>query len=102
IGGWSEDKHRPNSIEYVRADIFQTLKNQRNEWQSVAQHAGVCMTCAIRAPETYGCTDCLNTGWDGGSPAGFVRSDKLEELKAENERLRGDCRAYEKTMQAIA
>jgi hypothetical protein len=43
-------------------------------WKEVAQRAGVCMTCALGAPDTFGCTDCLNTGWDGGAPAGFVRA----------------------------
>lgn len=43
-------------------------------WKEVAQKAGVCMTCALGAPDTFGCTDCLNTGWNGGSPAGFVRA----------------------------
>jgi hypothetical protein len=49
-----------------------TAKDQRNAWQKVAQQAGVCMACAMGAPEPYGCTDCLNTGWDGGAPHGFI------------------------------
>jgi hypothetical protein len=58
-------------------------------WQEVARRSGVCMTCAISAPEPYGCTDCLNTGWDGGAPAGFTpeatiaaRDKRIAELTA--------------------
>lgn len=48
------------------------LKEQRNAWQKVAGQAGICMACAMGAPDTFGCSDCLNTGWDGGAPRGFV------------------------------
>src|SRR6478609_11624779 len=48
------------------------LKDQRNAWQKVAGQAGVCMTCAMGAPEPYGCTDCLNSGWEQGAPHGFM------------------------------
>ena len=39
----------------------------RDHWSDVARREGVCMTC--RGPhgalESYGCTDCLNTGYCG-------------------------------------
>lgn len=30
--------------------------------------AGLCMTCLTSPPDNYGCSDCLNTGWNGGCP----------------------------------
>jgi len=46
------------------------------------------MTCAIRAPEPYGCTDCLNTGWRDGAPAGFVDESLFKETREENKEMR--------------
>lgn len=57
-----------SAIEHGAFDVAATA------WKDVAQRAGVCMTCALGAPDTFGCTDRLNTGWDGGAPAGFVRA----------------------------
>jgi hypothetical protein len=41
--------------------------------EAALRKTGVCMTCVFGWPDPYGCSDCLNTGWDGGAPAGFVR-----------------------------
>ena len=57
-------------------------------WRNIAKQAGVCMTCALGAPEPFGCTDCLNTGWDGGAPAGFVSEAHVTALQTENAKLR--------------
>src|SRR4051812_47097931 len=37
-------------------------------YRRIALHHGACPTCIDRAPETYGCPDCQNTGWNGGNP----------------------------------
>ena len=37
--------------------------------QSRLRSEGVCMTCVLRAPEPYGCSDCLNTGYERGEVA---------------------------------
>lgn len=43
------------------------LEAERDHWKGVAQRLGACMTCSgpAGAPEPYGCTDCLNTGFSG-------------------------------------
>lgn len=46
----------------------EALRTERDAYRSACKHAGVCMTCVLGAPDTFGCTDCLNTGWDGGDP----------------------------------
>lgn len=57
------------------------------KWKEAARRAGVCMTCALGAPDTFGCSDCLNTGWEQGAPVGF-RS--LEECEAHYENAAKD------------
>lgn len=46
------------------------LQEEASALRDACRQAGVCMTCVIRAPEPYGCTDCMNTGWVGGAPFG--------------------------------
>ena len=36
--------------------------------EAICRSAGVCMSCLYGPPDPIGCTDCLGTGWDGGSP----------------------------------
>ncbi|RWN60263.1 hypothetical protein [Mesorhizobium sp.] len=45
-------------------------------YKAACERAGVCMTCVIQAPEPYGCSDCLNTGWSEGDP--YERIKQLE------------------------
>jgi len=49
------------------ADRIEALIGERDHWSGVARREGVCMTCRgpNGAPEPYGCTDCLNTGYCG-------------------------------------
>jgi len=49
------------------ADRIEALIGERDPWSGVARREGVCMTCRgpNGAPEPYGCTDCLNTGYCG-------------------------------------
>lgn len=42
---------------------IERLKRERDAYKRAAVAAGVCPTCIIQAPEPYGCSDCLNTGW---------------------------------------
>ena len=36
--------------------------------EATCRSAGICMSCLYGVPDPIGCTDCLGTGWDGGSP----------------------------------
>lgn len=49
------------------ADRIEALIAERDHWKDVAGREGVCMTCRgpRGAPEPYGCSDCLNTGYCG-------------------------------------
>lgn len=56
------------------------LEHERDTWKRVAERAGVCMTCALGAPDiSIGCTDCLNTGFAHGAPQGYVSEGFYEE-----------------------
>jgi hypothetical protein len=54
-------------------EAVKNLQTELTAWRNVARRAGVCMSCALDAHEPFGCTDCLNTGWNGGAPTGFIR-----------------------------
>ena len=58
-------------------------------YRSALRWAGICMTCLDGAPEPYGCTDCLNTGYAEGNPF-----DQIKALEAENKRLRDALEFY--------
>lgn len=49
------------------------LKAERDAYKLACERAGVCMSCVIQAPETYGCPDCLNTGWISGDPYEHIK-----------------------------
>lgn len=53
-------------ISTLKARI-EAMIAERDHWSDVAGREGVCMTCRgpNGAPEPYGCTDCLNTGYCG-------------------------------------
>jgi hypothetical protein len=53
-------------------EAVQELMEQAKAWKDACRKAGICMSCALSAPEPFGCTDCLNTGWTSGAPAGFI------------------------------
>lgn len=66
---------RALGIEDSHATPTEAVRNLQTElaaWRNVAQKSGICMSCALGAHEPFGCTDCLNTGWTGGAPAGFI------------------------------
>lgn len=54
------------------AEAVKNLQTELTAWHNVARRAGICMSCALGAHEPFGCTDCLNTGWNGGAPTGFI------------------------------
>jgi hypothetical protein len=81
---------------YRLRDALQTLLREREAYKRACKTAGVCMSCVIQPPEPYGCTDCLNTGWERGDPYEHVKSLEAEreadkariaELEAEPTRL---------------
>ena len=59
--------------------------------------AGVCMTCVLGPPEPYGCTDCLNTGYDHGIDP-QSQSKMLEEALATLCDVRCELEVYEKDL----
>ena len=69
------NKERVRSAEL--AWTLEETKDERDRWKDACRKAGVCMSCAVAMPEPIGCTDCLNTGWDGGAPIGFVSEELL-------------------------
>ncbi|SEN50188.1 hypothetical protein SAMN04489859_100877 [Paracoccus alcaliphilus] len=91
-GSWTDtapardwDAH---AVEYVRAE---KAGAERDHWKRIARHAGVCMTCQgpNGAPEPYGCSDCLNTGWSGEYHNGLADAEnELSQALATNERWR--------------
>ena len=45
------------------------LRDRNAALEGICRSAGLCMSCLYGAPDLIvGCTDCLNTGWDGGDP----------------------------------
>lgn len=60
-------EHEARVLRRVAVEIGE----ERDAYKAACEAAGVCMSCVIRAPESFGCWDCQNTGWEGGAPAGF-------------------------------
>ncbi|TPJ51626.1 MULTISPECIES: hypothetical protein [unclassified Mesorhizobium] len=50
---------------------------ERDAYKLACKRAGVCMSCVIQPPEPYGCSDCMNTGWQQGDPY-----ERIKELAA--------------------
>lgn len=67
---FADDDTVQNAADRIEAQDkeIKELRRERDAWIEVCQHASICMTCALGAPEPYGCTDCLNTGWNEGKP----------------------------------
>ena len=59
----------------VRETYIKAIE-QRDAYKRACERAGVCMTCVVQAPDPYGCSDCLNTGWEQGDP--YERIKALE------------------------
>ena len=63
---------------------------ERDAYKRACQSAGVCMSCVLRAPEPYGCTDCLNTGFDGGDPREQIKAVEAALARYQSERAKGE------------
>jgi len=83
---FEREKLRADTFErqYRQAcsDLAQAV-GQRDTYRDACKSTGICMTCVLGAPDTFGCTDCLDTGWDGGAPAGFAPDAEITRLRAE-------------------
>lgn len=75
-------------VASVQAGVS-ALEHERDTWKRVVERAGVCMTCALGAPDiSIGCTDCLNTGFEQGAPRRYVSEDfHKEEISKLQRRL---------------
>jgi len=88
IAAWNT-RALTEQLEAARADAKEAeayaeeLEKERDHWQDVAGREGVCMACRgpRGAPEPYGCSDCLNTGYCG------EWHNEMQELREERERL---------------
>ena len=56
--------------------------------EGTCRSAGICMSCLYGSPDPLGCTDCLGTGWDGGSPHDQIKvlEARVAKLEAGHER----------------
>lgn len=49
-------------------DQLMAKATEASSYRDACKSAGICMACVLGAPDAFGCTDCLNTGFDGGRP----------------------------------
>ncbi len=59
-------------------DQLARVEAERDAFKAACASAGVCMTCVLRAPDTFGCSDCLNTGWSQGDPYAQIETLKIK------------------------
>lgn len=72
---------------------LETVTRERDRYRTACRQAGVCMSCALGAPDPIGCTDCFGTGWANDAPAGFVAEETSEGYRSgwvECQRLRAE------------
>ena len=67
-----------NMITTLRARLAEA-ERERDAYKQRLERQGVCMSCVIVPMDTFGCSDCLNTGYEHGEPL---------ELIAEREKTR--------------
>lgn len=77
-----EWRNNPEVLELVEA-LEQARKERDSIQRETAKDYGACMSCFGGCYDPYGCTDCLNTGYDGGAPSGFVREDVFDNVIVE-------------------
>ncbi len=56
---WSKNR-------YIAEIVIGRLWEDRKEWSSIG---APCSTCSNGAPDPWGCSDCLNTGYEQGPPS---------------------------------
>ena len=71
-------------MEVAREEGRAEMRDRIAALEGTCRSAGICMSCLYGSPEPYGCTDCLNTGWDGGDPHEQIRilEARVAELEA--------------------
>ena len=71
-------------MEAAREEGRAEMRERNARLEAACRSAGLCMSCLYGSPEPYGCTDCLNTGWDGGSPYDQIKvlEARIAELEA--------------------
>jgi hypothetical protein len=67
---------RMDSEKWFPVGLAKEAADRIEALEAALRNTGVCMSCVYGWPEPYGCTDCLNTGWEGGAPAGFIREER--------------------------
>lgn len=70
---WGEQPSCDECDEAIVSDIgcdqtLQALRLENVKLKAACKKSGLCMTCLLNPPDVFGCSDCLNTGWDGGCP----------------------------------
>lgn len=61
------------------------LQGEIERLRLMLRQLGACMSCIDGPADPHGCTDCLNTGWEGGEPAGYVAEATLTRVTAERD-----------------
>jgi hypothetical protein len=77
-------------------------ERERDGWKEAYRRTGGCMSCAITSPAPYGCTDCLNTGWERGAPTGYVETSALEAAETHSAALARALKEAERFMAYFA
>ncbi|MBD7992882.1 Lar family restriction alleviation protein [Ochrobactrum sp. Sa2BUA5] len=108
---WFNTAHSlSEQIEKLEADNAALTARVKGMEES-AKNSGVCMTCLTGSPDTYGCSDCLNTGWDGGCPPNSPEDIKtlfsgmisdFSKIKSRAEALETQLAAARKALRNIA
>lgn len=60
--GGSSQKVKKRALEVIIEQLRKDLENAKAR----LKQEGVCMSCWNGAPDLYGCSDCLGTGYEGG------------------------------------
>jgi hypothetical protein len=86
------DRQIGEAVACVMLREITRIKYERDQYKLACKQAGVCMTCAVSAPDTFGCSDCLNTGWEQGDPHEQIKLVEAERNTAKEEA--GRLRSY--------
>ena len=67
IRPWQDEE----TITTLRARLAE-VERERDAYKRRLELQGVCMSCVIVPPDTFGCSDCLNTGYEHGEPLALI------------------------------